>query len=496
MTLRSNPGTSLGYCAVQISFSNPSGVTVSSDVGAVYMMGQPVISYAEPAVAYTGSIITIVGDNFDDQLRTCSAVVCTAVAMACEATSRNQVVITVPGAMQPGLCPVQISFGLVVIGSSSDIVQIAGLPSISTQPASPGAAYAGGTVTVWGSNFAGGACGATLCNTYESPCTVISQYAIQIVIGTRASAGTCGATIQFLNPPNSLLSVTTAGNYIRVLGDPSPSSIQPIVLIDPAVAYRSSIVTISGFVFLIGSSTRACSVYVCGVLAPACTIVSSSTVVATISSSLLVTLGVCSVQVQFNQNSNADQGFAIGTITLLGSPTLSSNPVLPSEAWAGNMVTVVGANFAGGACSATVCGQSVVSCVIMSSNYVRLQLGELFSNTKCSVRVSILNPFSVLDTQLQINTASLYPSIAYAGSTVTVIGAPITASSGFSNCTVMIASRLLGRCSISSRPNYNVVFSLEGLYASGKFTVRVDLDGDTQSTVLVGSIQVYPSPKI
>jgi hypothetical protein len=362
------------------------------------------------------------------------------------------------------------------------------------QPATPSVVDAGSAITLSGSNFAGGICAAALCGEYESSCSILSPNTVQIITSSLVPVGSCDVAVRFLNPPSSLYSLVSARNAVRISGGPTPSSQPSLVVVTPASAYRSSVVTITGFVFLKGSSTNDCSVYICGVLST-CSIVSSTTIVSTVSSSPSVAFGQCPVVVQFNSLANADQGFAVGQLTIFDAPVLAED-VSPIQAWAGSTATVHGRNFAGGSCSASVCGQAAVSCEITQPTQIFVRIGELLLQADCALQVSFLNPFAAVSARLFVRVATLLPGTVYSGSTVSVTGIPVFPKAAKVSCIVHIANVSFGNCRAVTRPTSLVTFALEGFYNDGSFVVRVDFQGDVRSSLLLGPLHILPPPKL
>ena len=323
----------VGSFIVSIQFSNPSSLAISTSRANFQVWPLPALASTSPflpAVAYSGSTVTVTGQNFLPDFQSCSTTVCAVTSVSCiitSSTSATFVVGLIPSSVN---CTVVLSFSnpsMLNVSSASGALQIvADAAIVYASSGNSTVAYAGNTVSIRGVNFIPyyQTCEAGVCGVRGESCSVASNDTVVFTVGRSTAPGNCGVYVAFSNPQISKTSANV--NVLQIMGIPSVDVTYPF---NPKRAYPGSTVTMNGLSFLPLSQT--CGAVVCGVVATRCSVLSSTMIEFVVNATTGNTSCPVTVQLQ-------SPAFVLASsLQIVSFPTVNTTS-LPTRAYFGSMI--------------------------------------------------------------------------------------------------------------------------------------------------------------
>jgi hypothetical protein len=274
--------------------------------------------------------------------------------------------------------------------------------------------YAGGTVTITGSNFIPGIVAtATVCGTQATACTVQTSTQIAVVINPSTRIAKCDIQVAF-----EIFTLTF--RFVTI------SLLPTLQYIRPTNAYASSIVTVFGNNFL--HESQNCSGTIANAPVFSCRVLSASQLVVVLASN--ASAGSSSYQILFSNPSGLSVDNLPGSlIAVFGAPSFIA--VTPVHFFPGSMITLSGTSFIpeDQQCTVTICSFESKPCSVVDfAKIVVTTNSSLLNGSSCSFVVEFSNPKTVnVSGNLSLSefpvVTDLVPRNAYPSSTLTLTGA-------------------------------------------------------------------------
>jgi hypothetical protein len=428
--------------------TNPSSLWAVSQPSSSFdfnLFSLPTIGSIVPSISYPGSFIQVFGSNFiafpDNSTcvvdAVCNGNYSSRVSSSCSIISLTAVRFFVDAnAVEMESCHIQIYMtnpsNASGISISSTTLSIIKLPTVTDM--SPLQAYAGGTITLFGSNFmpVPSSCEALISDSLAAECKINSNASIIITIALNTPIGSSIVSVTFSNP--KVVEVISPVNISVVSLSVSRS--------DPAECYAGSTITIRGSNFIPGMCNASVGT------APffeqsECEYLDGTSLRLVVNSATTPTTPGEKYNVYiYNSDGLSVRAEGRKILAVSNFPIITS--VSPRWGYSGSVVTITGEHFIGASQNCTVfvcvwtsadCNTQTTSCAVISSTIITFVVANAtlrgtYSGLNLKIRLKMLNPdtvevnrsvasLAVLDDP---SISQLKPSSVYVGNTFTVEG--------------------------------------------------------------------------